>query len=143
MHESFCHLLIIFSFLRIRRFSVLLCSRHLSVFRSNILAVSLHSNVVQQSASETFGDLYIAYNPHPVPILVTLPEAPSGMIWYVIRRSRGFVALPWTSQATGTVADVLINSIEVLPVISTFIFWRRCLGTLALSLMVEEQLHDV
>ncbi|KAG0562914.1 hypothetical protein KC19_9G182500 [Ceratodon purpureus] len=47
----------------------------------NILAVSLQSGAVQQSTSETFGDLYIAYNPHPVLILVTLPEAPSDMIW--------------------------------------------------------------
>jgi hypothetical protein len=48
---------------------------------SNVLAVSLHSNPGQQKPKQTFGDLYFAYNPHAIPIPITLPEPPKGMIW--------------------------------------------------------------
>lgn len=48
---------------------------------SNILAVSLHSNPGQQKPNQTFGDLYFAYNPNSIPIPITLPEPPKGMIW--------------------------------------------------------------
>lgn len=48
---------------------------------SNILAVSLQSDIMQPNANKSLGDLYIAYNPHPVSMMVTVPDAPADMIW--------------------------------------------------------------
>lgn len=39
---------------------------------------------MQPNANKSLGDLYIAYNPHPVSMMVTVPDAPADMIWYVL-----------------------------------------------------------